>query len=522
MQLTSFVFYCFIALLVIVYFLPTFVVDVFKIKLKTGKWLANYQAGILFIFSAVFYGWAAPHWACVFIVSTTVITYFCAIIMQKNISSSYDPDKKKKIRIAFIVALTADLGILLVLKYGNFFARPFLNGSQLGFILPLGLSFYTFHTLSYLIDVQREVVKAEKNPFRLMLFVGFWPSITVGPLNRYNNLAPQFKNIHWFNYKNATFGAQRLLMGLFKKMVIADRVALAVNTAWSDPEGWQGFWCLLAVFLFVLQLYCDFSGCCDICIGASQILGIKLPENFNHPFKARSVQEYWQRWHITLGLWLKDYIFYPTLKSSWLQNLNKYLKVKKNKKAAKKITNYLGLFILWFSVGFWHGANWTFIIGTGLLYWIYILIGREFGTAANKFVNKKLHINTESKPYVMWQQLRTFLQVCVGLLLFRSADLGQAWDIFLNIFKSTNNIPNSFIGIILMQILGMDFRDIVVLFIALGIFFFIQKMKQPAQTIANISLPIRWFLYIGLILIVVLTGVYGTGANANEFIYQQF
>ncbi|MEG0616447.1 MAG: MBOAT family O-acyltransferase [Oscillospiraceae bacterium] len=435
--------------------------------------------------------------------------------------------EKQQKRVIFF-ALAANLGILIALKYMGFFAEIIDNLSNasislpfLSVALPMGISFYTFALVGYLIDVYRRVCKAENNFLKFLLFSAYFPCVVQGPISRYAPLSVQLQAKHNFDYTQAAYGLQRVLWGFFKKLVIADRVSIFVAAIYDNYSEYSGTYLLLATFAFALQLYADFSGCMDIALGTSQILGIKLSENFNTPFFSHSIAEYWRRWHITLGAWFKDYVFYPLLKSKLFAQTGKLLAKPFGRKASNKITTYVGMLILWFLLGLWHGASWNFVIGTGILHWGYMVLA-DISAPLCKRAQKLMKINTQSTTYSIFTCVRTFLLVCVGFVFFRAENIQTALDIFKQIFTGVQ--PWVLFDGSLLQ-MGLDGKDFIVLIIATVILIVVDTLSQKIdvrQAIANKELPIRWAVYIAGFAAVLLFGIYGPAYDATPFIYVRF
>ena len=218
-----------------------------------------------------------------------------------------------------------------------------------------------------MIDVYYGIGKPQQNFLKLALYGMYFPVIISGPILKYREHGEQFFEPHAFDYKQVTFGLQRMLWGFFKKLVIAERLGIFVDTVYGDYMGYPGAYIWAATICYAFQLYTDFSGCMDIVLGMSECFGIYLPENFQTPFFAKSVAEYWRRWHITLGIWMKEYVFYPVLRSAFFTNVNKSFKKRFGKKKGKQYATFGAMFILWLTVGIWHGGDWKFVIGSGLL-----------------------------------------------------------------------------------------------------------------------------------------------------------
>lgn len=282
----------------------------------------------------------------VLISTTTVVSYLCAILIEKT-------EKVVFKRLSFIGAVVISLGILYFFKYYNFsmdLLERFisLNAPRYSFLLPVGISFYTFQTLSYVIDVYNGKVAAEKNIGIYATFVSFFPQLVAGPIERTSNLMPQIKSEKRFDYDSAKYGMRLILWGLFKKMVIADNLALWVDQVYGDVISYEGCSLALAAFFFSIQIYCDFSGYSDIARGSAKLLNIELMDNFKSPYFSASIREFWSRWHISLSTWFRDYVYIPL-------GGNRVSK-------GRNILNYLATFLI---SGLWHGANLTFVVWGG-------------------------------------------------------------------------------------------------------------------------------------------------------------
>ena len=311
----------------------------------------KYRWTILLAGSYYFYmSWKAEY--IILIMISTLIDYVAGIQIDKAVSRT-----RKKIFLG--LSLFTNLGLLFAFKYFNFFSdstRIFLqqfaiqlNPLTLKVLLPVGISFYTFQTLSYTIDIFRGRIKPEKHLGIFAVYVSFFPQLVAGPIERAKNLLPQFYVKHKFKYDRAVSGARLMLWGFFKKMVIADTVAITVNMVFNNPSAYSGTYLILATIFFAIQIYCDFSGYSDIAIGAARMMGFDLMQNFRMPYLSKSIREFWKRWHISLSTWFRDYLYYPLI--------------------GKKITIfklYFCIFLVFLISGLWHGANWTFLIWGGL------------------------------------------------------------------------------------------------------------------------------------------------------------
>lgn len=341
------------------------------------------------------------------LVITTLTTWYFSIKMGEN---------EVKNKSYLTVCILINIGILALMKYhGIYFTE-----SSYSIIIPLGISYYTFQSLGYCIDVYRKIAEPEKNFFKYALFVSYFPQITSGPIGRYNDLAPDLYGENSIKFKNVKIGIERIIIGCFKKFVVGNTSALAVNQIYSGSDIYSGSLLLLATFLFGIQLYMDFSGYIDIVLGLSKIFGIKLNENFKTPFFSVSIKDFWRRWHITLGAWFKDYLYYPLLR------LEIFSKIK-----SQKIILLISLFITWFFIGLWHGAAWNFVL-FGLFHGFFIMTDVLFDDKYKK-IKKYLNLNS-SKIWKLFQIFRTYIIVNLGFVLFRANNLNTAVYIYKKIF----------------------------------------------------------------------------------------
>ena len=355
------------------------------------------------------------------IIFTTAVSYFCALAMEKT-------DKKSLRRLYITLTLIVCLGTLFFFKYYNFMAGTVsgimsaINGKSYDFslnlILPVGISFYTFQTLSYAIDVYRGDIKAERNFFWYALFVSFFPQLVAGPIERPENLLPQLKNFNRLNAENAFLGMQKMAVGFFKKIAVADILAGYVNSVYNDIGKATATGIIIATVLFAVQIYCDFSGYTDIAIGCARIMGIRLMQNFDRPYSARSIKAFWDRWHISLSTWFRDYLYIPL-----------------GGNRCSRARYYLNLFIVFLVSGLWHGANWTFVIW-GALHGFF----RIFGSATKKWrmaLYTKMGIKNDSRIFAAMQRFTTFFFVCLAWIFFRANSIADVGLAFGKLFSSS-------------------------------------------------------------------------------------
>ena len=363
----------------------------------------RFRIGLILIASYYFYmSWNVKY--IVLILFTTIVSYFAALLVSKT-----DSIRTKKAVLS--LSLAACLGVLFVFKYFNFFAGAVvdfmslftihLHPMTLKLLLPVGISFYTFQTLGYVIDVYSGKTQPEKNFWVYAAFISFFPQLVAGPIERTNNLLPQIKAVHEFKYEQAVYGIKLMTWGFFKKLCIADVLAVYVDKVFEDIYSYQGFSLLLAVFFFTVQIYCDFSGYSDIARGCSKMLGIDLMENFRSPYFSASLREFWSRWHISLSTWFRDYVYIPlggsrVTHSRWLMNL----------------------FTVWLLTGIWHGANWTFILW-GLFYFVLLVVEREM----------KIKLG----------HVLTLLMVIISWVIFRSSTVAGGVSFIASMFGLSSN-----------------------------------------------------------------------------------
>ena len=457
------------------------------------------------------------------------VTACYAGIRMMSVTFAENVKKRKGILILTIIV---NVGILVVLKYVNFgiytidgIAKMFGSSEELiksvDFLIPLGVSFYTFSLLGYVVDVYYGLAKPQKNYLKLMLYGMYFPVIISGPILKYREHGEQFFEPHAFDYVRVTRGLQRMVWGFFKKLVIAERLGMLVDTVYGGYMDYPGAYIWIATVCYAFQLYTDFSGCMDIVLGMSESLGIILPENFQTPFFAGSIAEYWRRWHITLGVWMKEYVFYPVMRTKFYTNLNQSWREKFGKKKGKQYATFAAMFILWLTVGIWHGGDWKFVIGSGLLHWFYIVMEELLTPPCARFM-EKFHINPKGRAVGIVRIVRTFFLVCIGDLFFRAASVGDAFAMLRKAVSVWN--PSVLINGSLFE-LGLERIEAVIAAAALLLLYLVSLLQQKGsvrEQVARIPLPIRWMIWYALLFGVILFGCYGPGYSASEFIYQGF
>lgn len=525
MLFTSHNFVIFILLLFIIYYLIP----------KRLQWV------LLLIASYIFYYFAGIRYL-IYILFTTVSSYLITrkITSQKELQDAYLKERKETLTREekkeykavmksrrfrwLLLCLFLNFGILAVLKYSDFTISNInmIFNQELSFfqfILPLGISFYTFQTMGYVIDVYREKYPAEKNLFRLALFISFFPQLIQGPISRFDDLKETMFKKHSFDGHNISFGATRILWGYFKKLVIADRLLIAVNTIIGDPDKYQGSYVLLGMFFYAIELYSDFTGGIDITIGIAEVLGIRIKENFIRPYFSKSIVEYWRRWHISLGTWFKEYLFYPISVCKPMLNLSKTSRARFGENIGKRIPVYIATLLVWFTTGFWHGGSWNFIVW-GLANGVIILISQECAPFYAKF-HQRCHIE-HTFYYRLFQIARTFWLMSFLRTFDCYRDVSTTLKMYGSIFTTLNLdelLMSGFMG------LGLKLSDYIVLILAILTVLTVSLIQRRGSVRVKLSAKpvlVRYAIYFLLFFSVLIFGAYGIGYDASQFIYSQF
>lgn len=530
MSIISLAFIAFLGIVFLIYFLTP----------------PKYQWITLLAFSYVFYLFAGVK-LLAFLAFTTASTFYLGLAIQK-INTEYSERAKvqglsraekkglkeegnKKKKKFMLAALLANFGILFVLKYLSYLSVPsnFLF-SRLGIdlalptdslFLPLGISFYTFQSMGYIVDLYRNKFQAETNLFRFALFVSFFPQIIQGPISRFDELAGQLYKPHAFDYTRVKFGLELMLWGYFKKLVIADRIAIMTSAVFANPEQYQGFYVVFAGIFSWLELYFDFSGGIDIVRGVAEALGIVMPENFKRPFFADSLAEFWRRWHMTLNNWWRDYIFYPLTLSKAFTKLGKKCKKIFGNEAGKKVPIMLALLIVRVINGVWHGAYLYFFIG-GLYNGIMIALAFLLEPQFKRWI-EKLHVNTACLSWKAFRIVRTFLLLCVPKLIYNAETWGQMMFNIRCAFGQFN--PWIFFDESLFT-LGVSKEQFYLVLAALLIVFTVSLFQEMGynirQKLEEQNVGFRWLVYLTGICAIMFFGVYGIGYDVAGFQYMQF
>ena len=424
----------------------------------------------------------------VLIGTSTLLTYLCGIFIERT-------NNKKTAKTLLVTSLIINLGILFIFKYFNFINESVFSLLEychirftvpnLDVLLPVGISFYTFQAIGYTIDVYKREIKAEKHLGIYALFISFFPQLVAGPIERAKNFLPQFRKVYTFNTPQVVSGLKLMLWGMFMKVVVADRVAIYVNAIYNNLGEHSGLSILLATILFAVQIYCDFGGYSLIAVGSAKIMGFNLTFNFNRPYLALNIADFWRRWHISLSLWFRDYLYIPL-----------------GGNRVNKGRNYFNLFFTFVVSGIWHGANWTFVIW-GALHGIYQIVEKALKIKRDSSENK-FSIRNLCRIFV------TFVMVDFAWIFFRANSVGDAFFAIKKIFTELGtsvhiDLKTMFYMLIGISILTLkDWND--------------EFCKGRFSLINHNYLFCRYVGYTLLVVIILLCGVF----DSSQFIYFQF
>lgn len=437
---------------------------------------------------------------------------------------------KKKCKPYLVLGVLVDLGVLLYLKYYNFFAENAnvllsstgVNFPHINLLLPIGISFYTLQAIAYMTDVYRGKITADTNIAKFALFMSYFPQIVQGPIPRHKQLANQLYEGHRFDYVRMCHGCQLMIWGWFQKMVIADRIAVPVNLIYNNYTEYHGLLVFLAAAGYGLQVYADFQGGMDIARGFSEIIGIELELNFTQPYFSHSIEEFWRRWHITLGSWMRDYVFYPLSLSKAFVGIGRASRKLLGGFVGKRLPPIMAMFIVYFLVGFWHGAEWKYI-AYGVWNGIFIVAGILL-PEAYQYLCEVFNIRQSSFGWRTFQVFRTFCICALGRLFSRGTDLTAALEMFRSIGTEWWDI--SFLLDGTMKALGLDAANWLLLIVCIVGLYLIDLMHERGvhirESIDRQHIALRWIIYLVAIDAIVIFGMYGTGYDSANFIYEQF
>ena len=435
------------------------------------------------------------------IVGTTLISWLASLIIERT-------ERKGVKRLWLAITLVVCLGVLFFYKYFNFLAGSVVSlielfGGEtppvmLNLILPVGISFYTFQTLSYVIDVYRGTVKTERNFFFYALFVSFFPQLVAGPIERPDNLIPQLKEAHKWSNENAVKGAKHMLVGFFKKICVADLISVYVDAIYNDVDNATALGVVIATVLFAVQIYCDFSGYTDIATGCARIMGIRLMKNFDHPYISTSIKEFWSRWHISLSSWFKDYLYIPL-----------------GGNRCSKPRHLFNLFTVFVVSGLWHGANWTYVVW-GALHGFYQIVGNLTSKMRAAIVERSGH--APSDTLVVWvRRVITFTLVCFAWLFFRANSIPEALTLLKTLFVGWGNTGET------LGIMGLGAIDILLCVLSILTLIMIDRLLTYDDSSDGSEVLVKngSFIYFVWVIMLVWLLLLSRGMDST-FIYFQF
>ena len=483
----------------------------------------------LLVFSIFFFcfssGWKGLLYIAINIFTTDTIVRRITLCNQR--------EDEKCARNWMILGIAVNAGVLAWMKYLNFLIdnlnavmrilgkSVFLQKAE--HVAPIGISFYTLISIGYILDVYWQSETMLDNPLQTALLVMYYPQITSGPITRLSDVRESLFSGHKFDYEKVTRGMQRMMWGFFKKLVISSRASVLVDTIYSNRNAYVGLYVWIAAGLFMLQLYTDFSGCMDIILGASEVYGISLPENFRTPFSSQSVQEFWQRWHITLGGWMKVYVMYPVLRSEAWTTMGKALRKRFGKKAARRIPAYLGMLCVWLLVGLWHGGAWKYVLGMGLWFWSCIALS-DMTRPYIKRLWKWMQVDTDNFGWRLLNSVRVFALIAVGDMFFRLESVTETIREIRNGFIIFNPWilwdRNCFVR------MGLSFQDQNVLIASVVTLVFVSAFEERRGSVRDCIkkqfIVFRWLIWLGLLFAILIYGKYGIGYDVTDFIYRGF
>lgn len=452
--------------------------------------------------------------------------------LDKQQFKAYKEKNKKEKKRYFQIGLFSVLLMLIVVKYTNFllgncFSLLHMLGIEIDsftvkLIVPMGISFYTFQMIAYMMDVYKGKVEPQKNFWKYALYSSFFPSVVQGPIPRYEQLGEQLYTGHKLNTENIKSGAMLILWGFVKKLVLAERLAVFVNTIYDNYTEYKGVVLVLATVAYSIQIYADFAGCMDIASGTARLFGIKLSKNFIQPYFSKTMPEFWRRWHATLGSWFRDYVFFPFSVSKVSLKLNKKARDLMGNEAGRIVAASMPILVVWMGTGIWHGAEWKYV-AWGLFHGTLIILSTIFTPHFDK-LSEKLEIKRDCFSFRLYQMGRTFFLCCVGRVFFRADNIGVAIQIFKRTLSATGFhyiMGGKFLNY------GLNMNNWIVVAVALLAWIMVSLIEEKqdvefTEVIAKQNVWFRWIVMYALFFAVIVFGKYGAGYNVANFIYEKF
>ena len=508
MELKSLYYIIFIAVFIAVYFALS--------KIRNAQKYALLAANLILIYLASG------------IRSIVVIFVLCteSYIAGRAIDNSIESGKKRFASIYMWLSVTFSIAVLSYFKFFSdlrtvlfeIASSKGINISSL--IMPIGISYYTLTMIAYIVDVYHKKYKAEKDFVLYLTFITYFPTIVEGPINLYKKVAYQFKTSHEFDIDRGMMGFQRLLWGYIKKVVIADRIGILVTNIIQDNEA-AGFTVFWAMVLYSFQIYTDFSGGIDVIMGVSEILDIKLTENFRSPLVSKSVTEYWQRWHISLGEFMEKYIYYPIVLNRNVMKLSKKIP---SKYLQKVFSATLASIIVFIIVGIWHGTGWNYVVYG--CYQAFFVSSAVLLNPVYKKITSALHLSNESISWNFFKTIRTFVILSFGRCFIRAGNLGQAADLFRRIFVGFKWQGIHILFDNSLTDYGLDYKNIDLILISVLLIILVDILHEHKVHIRSLILKqdivFRYAVYLGAIFVIIIFGIYGPEFDSSSFIYEAF
>ena len=518
------VFFLFLAVFLCVYFL-----------MRKPRGRRNW----ILIGSLVFYAWSGWE-ALIIVLFTAVVVYWTTRRMEK-VYGKYEAQKeqfsqkeqvkllvgyKKRTKQYFLTALILILAIWIFVKAGRLMGWETVTTfaevwQRKGMIVPLGISYYSLSAIGYMLEVYWRRVKPEHNFLNLFTVMIYFPHIVQGPISRYDGLLKQLKVLPSFQYERVCQGLQLMLWGYIKKMVIADRLVVYTSAVFGDPMNFAGVEMLLAVILSVFQLYADFSGCMDIVRGISEAVGIDLDENFRQPLFARDAQEFWSRWHITLGAWSKDYLYLPIALNPRFMKMTSRMKKEGKKRLSAFLRGFCPLIAVWLFTGLWHGTGLDYLAWG--MYWCLLMTIAQEGRPLFQKLTKSLKINPDTAAYRIFQAVRTSMLFAVGRTFTVAGSLSGFVMIWKQMFAESR-VWTLFDGSLYQH--GLNQKDFYVAMFGIALILLVDMLHERGisirKKIGDQKLVVRWVIYYGALFALIVVGVYGPAYDAASFVYGAF
>ncbi len=513
-------------------FLPV-VMLIYQLTPKRKRWYVLLAASLTFF-------WMISNQLIAWGLITAGITYGTAILIDHYQGAVKKIDRRdkeargavqKRSRRVLQIGIFGVVGILVGLKYSVFTLETVQQvthhlGGNTSFslpkiLVPVGISFYTLQAVSYLLDVYWKREKAEKNFLRVVLFLTFFPTLMEGPILQWNDTRETLYAGEPITGESIAQGALRIIWGLFKRMIVADRLNTVVTILYLPKKEYTGAMILMTAVVTTVQLYLEFAGTIDIVIGSARIFQVRVPENFRQPFESQSAAEFWRRWHITLGRWFKNYIFYPVTTSNLVKKWNKWSRPKYGKYITTVGTSAMALFPVWILNGLWHGPKWPYIL-YGVYYFVVLLAEVALQPVGEK-LRRLIHVSDDNIWIQRWHCVRTWVIILAGEMLFRAETFSQFLKMCRNLFRGPFFSSDMVVTLLHMKLdLGDWFVVMVGTVIVFAVEYFQERKPDLLEKVPSLPIIPRWGIYYALIISILVFGAYGAGYQTVDLIYAAF